>query len=177
MPNWAFPAFPPYVQNGWFLMPTFPSRWWHPVLGSQLVADANAFALLDRSWSPTPGLADMRRTETEAELVITHDIALALANLTGATPGGTAANVNRRSASWQEVIDRGWQTTPLAAAKAPIGGPAPVTEGRAPGVTPPPGQNGAPFAGQARSEEVPPTAQPAQAQPHGHRGTGGDRNK
>lgn len=175
MANWTWPNWPPFVMGGWQVMPTFPSRWYHPVKGSQMVANASAFAALDSSWSPTAGLADMRRTETEAELVITHDIALALATLTGATPSGTAANVNRRSASWQTVIDQGWPgPMPLAAAKAPIGGPAPVTEGRAPGVTMPPGESGGATT-QARSEQVPPTAQPAGAHGHGHRGTGGDR--
>lgn len=174
MPNFTWPAFPPYVMNGWFVMPTFPSRWFHPVLGSQVVQNATAFAALDRSWSPTAGLADMRRTETEAEIVIQHDIALRLASLTGATPAGTSANVNRRSSSWQAVIDLGWgSTVPLAAAQAPIGGPAPVTEGRAPGVTQPPGQQGG-FATQARSEEQQPTAQATGAE---HRGTGGTRHK
>lgn len=159
MPNFTWPAWPPYAVNGWMVVPTFPSTWFHPVLGSRTVADANAFALLDRSWSPTAGLADMRRTESEAEVVIQHDIALVIATMTGATPSGTPAEVNRRSASWQRVIDEGyWLATPLMApAQAPIGGPAPVSEGRSPGTTPPPGSPGGGVAA-PRSEQVAPIA-------------------
>jgi len=103
--GWAFPNWPPYAINGWFIMPTFPSRWYHPVLGSRNIESANQFMDLGRGWFPTPGLADMARTETEAELVITHDINLVLAHLTEADEGGDPDKVNRRSASEQALRD------------------------------------------------------------------------
>jgi len=144
-----------YVAGGWFQFPTFPSYWYHPVLKWRLINNATDFLTLTGSWSPTAGLADMRRTEAEAEVVIQNDLNRTLAQMGAITPATTVPTnnpVNYRSAAWQAVIDRGWQITPLAAAVDPIGTPAPVVEGRAPGVTPPPGSNqGATV--QARSED------------------------
>lgn len=103
--GWAYPNWPPYVLNGWLMMPTFPSRWFHPVLGSREIASANDFMQLERGWFPTPGLADMARTELEAELVITHDINQVLVALTEGDVNGDPDKVNRRSSSMQALLD------------------------------------------------------------------------
>lgn len=117
MPNFIWPAWPPYVLNGWTMLPTFPSTWYHPVLGAQTVANATAFGQLKGAWFPTPQLADMARTQAEADLVIDNDVNAALMAIAGgsntwppAVPGTSGyPPVNRRSASWQEVITKGWR--------------------------------------------------------------------
>lgn len=127
MSNWLFPSWPPFVLNGWQLLPTFPSTWYHPVKGAQTVATLAAFQALGPGWFPSPGLADMSRTETEAELVITNDVNAELMSISAGTPGSTTwapaipnattnfPPVNRRSASWQQVRSMGW----VAAQAAP----------------------------------------------------------
>jgi len=167
-PTWGPVPGPMYVAGGWFQMPVFPSYWYHPVLAPRLCSTASDFLALDGSWSPTAGLADMRRTEEEAAQVILQDrINTAFTATQPALSSGVAATGtnnnrwNRRSAAWEAVIRGGYAgqgtggISPLAAAVTPIGGPAPVVEGRSPGVTPPPGSStGA--TEQARSEQVAP---------------------
>jgi hypothetical protein len=180
-PTWGPIPGPMYVAGGWFQMPVFPSYWYHPVLAPRLCSTASDFLALDGSWSPTAGLADMRRTEEEAAQVIMQDRINTAATATqpalasGVLATGTNNNRwNRRSAAWEAVIRGGWArqgtggispfSGAIVPAQTPIGGPAPVVEGRSPGVTPPPGSStGA--TEQARSEQVAPAPEATATSP------------
>jgi hypothetical protein len=57
-------------------LPTFPSTWYHPVFGAKTVESLDDYQKLGPDWRDHPGKADMDRTETEAGIVIAHNLAV-----------------------------------------------------------------------------------------------------
>lgn len=102
MPNALSPSLtgPP-----WFPSMTFPSTWYHPVYAARVIETAADLATLDWTWSPDPGIADMRRTETEAQLAIDQANEGARNAIMGIAPPANFGAINQNSASWQASLN------------------------------------------------------------------------
>lgn len=111
----------------------YPSTWYHPVKASVVIANATQLAALNAEWSPTAGMADIRRTAIDADA--TYNAAMNVLNnvVMGVAPPAGQNLINLYSASWQQMLNTGGPLGATPGAIATAGqNPADIQAGEMP---------------------------------------------